>query len=79
MDAAARFGTQAKGAGPKRKARAQDLASRPYIAPAPLVSLLAGYSKIRIAAAIVVVHKPRLSPIADCVTFAVRTILFEMR
>ncbi len=37
------------------------------------------YSKISIAAAIVVVHKPRLSPIADCVTFAVRTILLEMR
>src|SRR6185437_1748777 len=38
-----------------------------------------GYSKIKIAAAMVVVHRPRLSPTADCVTLAVRTILFEMR
>jgi hypothetical protein len=37
------------------------------------------YSKIRMAAAIVVVQSPRLSPMADCVTFAVRTILLEMR
>ena len=37
------------------------------------------YSKIKIAAAITVVHKPRLSPTADCVTLAVRTILFEIR
>ena len=39
----------------------------------------AAYSKIRMAAAMVVVHRPRLSPTADWVTFAVRTILFEMR
>src|ERR1700743_1419769 len=32
-------------------------------------------SKIRIAAAIVVVQRPFLSPTADCVTFAVGTIL----
>ena len=31
------------------------------------------------AAAMVVVHRPRLSPTADCVTLLVRTILFEMR
>ena len=36
-------------------------------------------SKISTADAITVVHKPRLSPTADCVTLAVRTILFEMR
>jgi hypothetical protein len=37
------------------------------------------YSKMRIAAAITVVQRPCLSPTADCVIFAVRTILFEMR
>jgi len=37
------------------------------------------YSKIRIAAAITVVHRPRLSPTALWVTFAVRTILFDNR
>ena len=36
-------------------------------------------SKISTADAITVVHSPRLSPTADCVTFAVRTILFEIR
>ena len=36
-------------------------------------------SNIKIAAAITVVHNPRLSPTADCVTLAVRTILFEIR
>lgn len=36
-------------------------------------------SKIRIAAAIVVVQRPFLSPTADCVTFAVRTILSDIR
>ena len=36
-------------------------------------------SKIKTAEAITVVHKPRLSPTADCVTLAVRTILLEMR
>ncbi len=36
-------------------------------------------SRISTAAAIVVVHSPRLSPIADCVTLLVRTILLEMR
>ena len=46
--------------------------------PAPL-GPAEGYSKIRIAAAITVVQRPRLSPMADCVTFAVRTIMFEMR
>ena len=38
-----------------------------------------GYSKIKIAAAITVVQRPCLSPTADCVMFAVRTILLEMR
>ncbi len=33
----------------------------------------------RIEAASTVVHKPRLSPMADCVMFMVRTILLEMR
>jgi len=37
------------------------------------------YSKIRIAAAIVVVHSDFLSPTADCVMFIVRTILFDIR
>jgi hypothetical protein len=37
------------------------------------------YAKISTADAITVVHSPRLSPTADCVTFAVRTILLEMR
>ena len=36
------------------------------------------YSKIRMAEAITVVHKPFLSPTADCVLFAVRTILFDI-
>src|ERR1700692_66290 len=36
-------------------------------------------SKINTADAITVVHTPRLSPTADCVTFAVRTILFDSR
>ena len=36
-------------------------------------------SRISTAAAIVVVHFPRLSPTADCVTLLVRTILLEMR
>ncbi len=36
-------------------------------------------SRIRTAAAIVVVHSPRLSPTADWVTLLVRTILFEIR
>ena len=36
-------------------------------------------SKISTADAITVVQRPRLSPTADCVTLAVRTILFEMR
>ena len=36
-------------------------------------------SRIRTAAAIVVVHLPRLSPTADCVILLVRTILLEMR
>ena len=36
-------------------------------------------SKISTAEAITVVQSPRLSPTADWVTFAVRTILFEMR
>ena len=36
-------------------------------------------SKIVTAEAITVVQRPRLSPTADCVTFAVRTILLEMR
>ena len=37
------------------------------------------YSKIRIAAAITVVHSPRLSPTAVCVWFMVRTILLDSR
>ena len=37
------------------------------------------YSKIRIADAITVVHKARLSPTAVCVMLVVRTILLEMR
>ena len=37
------------------------------------------YSKMRIAAAIVVVHSDFLSPTADCVMFMVRTILFDIR
>ena len=36
-------------------------------------------SRISTAAAMVVVHLPRLSPTADCVMLLVRTILFEMR
>src|ERR1035441_8063539 len=36
-------------------------------------------SKINTAEAITVVQSPRLSPTADWVTFAVRTILFEIR
>ena len=36
-------------------------------------------SKISTADAITVVHSPRLSPTADWVTFAVRTILLEIR
>ena len=36
------------------------------------------YSKMRIAAAITVVQRPCLSPTADWVMFAVRTILFEI-
>ena len=36
-------------------------------------------SRISTAAAIVVVHNPRLSPTADCVILLVRTILLEMR
>ena len=36
-------------------------------------------SRISTAAAMVVVHSPRLSPTADCVTLLVRTILLEMR
>jgi hypothetical protein len=36
-------------------------------------------SASRIAAASTVVHRPRLSPTADCVMFMVRTILFEIR
>ena len=36
-------------------------------------------SRISTAAAMVVVHLPRLSPTADCVTLLVRTILLEMR
>jgi hypothetical protein len=42
-------------------------------------SAIAIQSKISTAEAITVVHSPRLSPTADCVTLAVRTILFEMR
>src|SRR5258708_16305630 len=37
------------------------------------------YSKIRIAAAMTVVQRPRLSPIAVCVMLVVRTILLEIR
>jgi hypothetical protein len=51
---------------------------KPLVARAPLISEVL-YSKIKIAAAMVVVHHPRLSPIADCVTFLVRTIRLEMR
>src|SRR6185437_120330 len=50
--------------------------------PTPLIVSGSNYflsSKIRIAAAIVVVHNPFLWPTADCVTLAVRTILFEIR
>jgi len=36
-------------------------------------------SRISTAAAMVVVHSPRLSPTADCVMLLVRTILLEMR
>jgi hypothetical protein len=36
-------------------------------------------SKINTAEAMTVVQRPRLSPTADCVTFAVRTILLERR
>ena len=36
-------------------------------------------SKIRTAEAMTVVHSPRLSPTADCVTLAVRTILLDRR
>ena len=36
-------------------------------------------SKMSTADAITVVQSPRLSPTADCVTLAVRTILFEIR
>jgi hypothetical protein len=36
-------------------------------------------SRMRTAAAMVVVHLPFLSPTALCVTLLVRTILFEMR
>src|SRR5437899_9494240 len=36
-------------------------------------------SPMRMAAPRTVVHRPRLSPTADCVTFMVRTILLEMR
>ena len=36
-------------------------------------------SRISTAAAMVVVHRPRLSPTADWVTLLVRTILLEMR
>jgi hypothetical protein len=36
-------------------------------------------SRINTAAAMVVVHSPRLSPTADCVTLLVRTILLEIR
>lgn len=42
-------------------------------------ALFGSSSKIRMAAAMVVVHRPFLSPTALCVTFAVRTILLEMR
>lgn len=60
-----RFQHQDKGRKPRGR--------RPFLLP------VCYYSKIKMAAAIVVVHRPRLSPMADCVTFAVRTILFEMR
>jgi len=52
---------------------------KPRITPGTYIPCWCGYSKIKMAAAIVVVHRPFLSPTALCVMFAVRTILFDMR
>lgn len=64
----------------RRAASAPTLVQKRRRAGRPPINLKSvPQSKIKTADAITVVHNPRLSPTADCVTFAVRTILFEIR